>query len=281
MAGGLWGSLEDLYQELFGGGTKLPSQAGNIPGSPGYDPRVLPAYTAPTAEELELLRQYGAFRGIFGDAYGRAQAALETPSAIQTIMPWLRNLGAFIGRGGQAAEAYRKAAMQDLYQTGQEALRQINMGAGGRGILGSTIHGVSQADLLARALANMANIRAQEAAMAEQSKMQRLGLGMQGLAQLGSMIAQDRYQDLIASQQLAELARQADQQRLQQIVGYLAMMGQLRQEPWQAGMEMYRAKLAEPPTPTFAETLMGIAGMALPLISYFSPPKTSGTATAK
>jgi len=161
-------------------------------------------------------------------------------------MPMLGKLNNFAQGGKRMGEAYETAATKQLQQTGQAALRGIQSQMGGQGALGSTTHLGGLGDLASQYAGQRANISATAAGMGEQAMQNRLGLGIQGLGQLGNLASYEQMNQLQGAGQLAGLGlqasgqqMQADQMAQQQTMQGLGALGAYRQEPMNWGYQMW------------------------------------------
>jgi len=230
----------------------------------GYDendPKQPPGYIDPVKAK-GLLEQFlgNIGQGGFNQAIGTAQDVVGQPGGASGIMPFLGKLGSFVGNGGKAADAYIQQGLQSTRKGALEGMNMLRGQQGAAGGLGSTIAGLSDASLLSEALGQANQVRATGEQMRETNKMNRLGLGMQGLGSLGNLMQQEKTGNLLATQNIASLIGQQDNAAQQQLFSGMGAMGQMEQGPQQHAMDIWQTIMGKPKQPSFGDLLLGLGG---------------------
>lgn len=231
-------------------------------------PKTPPGYIGPGAKAMELLQQFmsGIGQGGFNSAIGDARAQVGTPGAYQTISGLLPRLGAFIGKGSAAADAYQKQGLQATRKSGIDAMNMLGGATGASGNIGSTIAGLSNASTLGDILGQANDVRANAAGMRESNIQGRMGLGIQGLSQLGNMVSTDRGQNMQATQNIAGMVGQNDQAvQNQYLQGFGAQAG-VDQGPMNQWMDIWSTIMNKPKSPSGTDMILGGLGALIPLL---------------
>ncbi len=217
----------------------LPTLPDGSP-NPAYRFKAPPGYVGPNQQELALLGSLG-YNGP-GQGYQQGMANLGGAygqGGFSAVLPYLGRLADFAGKGKQMGADYETAATKRLQLTGQEALRGIQSQMGGQGALGSTAHLGGLGDLAAKYGAERANISATATQMGENAMMNRLGMGIQGLGQLGGLASYEQMNNANIGAQQAGLDMQQQGMGFNQNLAALGAQQQYRQEPMQWAYQMW------------------------------------------
>jgi hypothetical protein len=206
------------------------------------NPKETPDYVAPSDDVWGFLNQFigNIGGGGFNDAIAGAQGYLDTQGGGTTVMQLLGRLGDWaLGGGNRAADAYKRQGLQATRKAGLEGMNILRGQQGQGGNLGSTIAGVSDATLLSNALGQANQVRSDAEMLRENIQQGRLGLGIQGFSNLGSLLNQERQDNLLASQNIASMIGNQDATIQQQIMQALATQLGLEQDQMNFQMQQW------------------------------------------
>jgi len=220
-----------------------------------------PTYDNPTQTNA-LLQQFLSKigQGGFGGAIADAQGVVGRPGGASGIAPMLKNLGAFVGKGGKAADAYIRQGLQSTRKAGMEGMNILRGQQGQAGGLGSTMAGMSDVSLMSETLGQANQVRATGEQMRESNKMGRLGLGIQGLSNMGDLMQREKTGNMMATQNIAQMIGNQDQAGQSQLMQALMAQFGIEQAPGQHEMDVWSTIMGKPKSPSTLDYVLGGLG---------------------